>query len=272
MSKLLLDEQPLMVMPKLAAKIGLNEAIILQQIHYWNEINKKADNNYRDGYYWTFNSVKQWMEHFPFWSKNTIQRTITNLENMKLIVTGNYNKLKIDRTKWYRIDYKVLEALETSPFTQIGSTNTPEWCNHLSKLGLPLPEINSENNTESNKKDRGQNFVVDRLTFLDYKNLLKDQSLTTSQEHQLEALKRFVECYETYMESPHPKLTIEQWEKAHDSMLYIESNGIDHEFDVEDEEEMIYSYFETEFNDCNYSVLHYISGDLRAVRFYDVIY
>jgi hypothetical protein len=45
MSKLLLDEQPLLIMPKLATKIGLNESIIVQQIHYWNEINKKSNNN-----------------------------------------------------------------------------------------------------------------------------------------------------------------------------------------------------------------------------------
>lgn len=36
MSKLLVkDEKPIMVMPKLAMKIGLYEAMILQQVHYW---------------------------------------------------------------------------------------------------------------------------------------------------------------------------------------------------------------------------------------------
>ena len=34
-SKLLIDEPPLQVLPSLALKIGLNEAIILQQVHYW---------------------------------------------------------------------------------------------------------------------------------------------------------------------------------------------------------------------------------------------
>ncbi len=35
MNNLLLDEHPLLVMPKLATLIGLNEAIVLQQVHYW---------------------------------------------------------------------------------------------------------------------------------------------------------------------------------------------------------------------------------------------
>jgi len=150
MSKLLLNERPLLVMPLLATKIGLNEAIVLQQIHYWNEINKKADNNYRDGYYWTFNSYEEWNKQFPFWSIRTIQRIIKRLENLKLIVIGNYNKLQIDRTKWYRIDIKVLQALETSPFGQNGTINMTEWHDHLDKMALPLPEINTKINSKTN--------------------------------------------------------------------------------------------------------------------------
>ena len=34
-SKLLVDEPPLIVLPSLAVAIGLAEAILLQQIHYW---------------------------------------------------------------------------------------------------------------------------------------------------------------------------------------------------------------------------------------------
>src|SRR5699024_3954931 len=126
---------PLLVMPKLATKICLNESIFIQQILYRNEINKKSNNNYKDVYYWTFNSVTQWQKQFPFWSRNTIQRTITNLENMKLIVTGNYNKLKIDRTKWYRIDNKPIKILEESPLTQIVARNmSKRWEEHTSEF------------------------------------------------------------------------------------------------------------------------------------------
>ena len=118
MSKLLIDEQPILVMPQLAAKIGLNEAIVLQQIHYWLKTNKDNNNNFRDGYYWTYNTYEKWMEQFPFWSRSTIFRTIRELEKKRLLVPGNFNKLKIDRTKWYRIDYEVLRNIEREPFGQ----------------------------------------------------------------------------------------------------------------------------------------------------------
>ena len=55
-TKLLLDEYPLLVLPKLAEKIGLNESIVLQQIHYWNVQNERIKNNFKDGHYWTYNS------------------------------------------------------------------------------------------------------------------------------------------------------------------------------------------------------------------------
>lgn len=148
MSKLLLDEHPLMVMPKLAKEIGLNEAIILQQIHYWNEINKKTNNNFKDGYYWTFNSYDGWCEQFPFWSEHTIRRTIKNLEKMQLIIVGNYNKLKIDRTKWYRIDYKKLDKWDNSQYGQNGQTNIAEWPDQQAKMDRPLPETTPETTPE----------------------------------------------------------------------------------------------------------------------------
>ena len=114
-SRLLLDEQPLLVLPQLAVRIGLNESLILQQIHYWNQINEKLHNNFEDGFYWTFDSYIQWKEQFPFWSVDTIKRTIIKLEKSGLVISANYNKIKVDKTKWYIIDYKVLETLETSP-------------------------------------------------------------------------------------------------------------------------------------------------------------
>ena len=145
MSKLLLDEQPLLIMKNLATQIGLNEAIVIQQIHYWLEINKKADKNFKEGHYWTFNSYNEWEKQFPFWSKRTIQRAITSLEKSNLIITGNFNKLKIDRTKWYRINYEMLERLENMTCGQNGTTNMTECRNQDDNLELPLPKTNTEN-------------------------------------------------------------------------------------------------------------------------------
>ena len=69
-SKLLIDDYPLQVLPKLAVAIGLNEAIFLQQVHYWLQKNTK---HVRNGKIWCYNAYKDWKrDNFPFWSESTI--------------------------------------------------------------------------------------------------------------------------------------------------------------------------------------------------------
>jgi len=149
MSKLLYNKQPLVIDSDLAKLIGLNETIILQQIKYWLRINEDTNKNFNDGYYWTYNSYEKWKKQFPFWSVKTIQRIISSLEKSGLLVTANYNTLKIDRTKWYRIDYKVLDSLETSPLGQNDQINRTDSPNQQDNLTKPLPEITTENITEN---------------------------------------------------------------------------------------------------------------------------
>lgn len=159
MSNLLLDEQPLIILPKLAELIGLNEAIILQQVHYWVSINKKVKNNMRDGEYWTYNTFLEWQEQFPFWSLNTIKRTIASLEKRNLLIVGNFNKMKIDRTKWYRINYKELQALQISPLTQNEPMDDPKWDNGLAQNG----STNTRDYTKTKTDSIGANETSDSL-------------------------------------------------------------------------------------------------------------
>jgi hypothetical protein len=63
---LLLDEHPLVIMPSLATKIGLNESIVLQQVHYWLQNKEKGNQNFHDGHYWVYNTYEQWQAQFPF--------------------------------------------------------------------------------------------------------------------------------------------------------------------------------------------------------------
>lgn len=100
-----------MCQPSLAAAIGLNEAIFLQQLHYWVE----RSENQIDGHRWVYNTIADWGKQFPFWSTKTISRTIGSLEKRGLVLSGNYNPKGYDRTKWYTIDYTALETMEREP-------------------------------------------------------------------------------------------------------------------------------------------------------------
>ncbi|MFD2442591.1 conserved phage C-terminal domain-containing protein [Bacillus sp. CGMCC 1.16607] len=110
MSRLLINESPVMIIPSLAIKIGLNEAVILQQIHYWLGISKHKI----EGRTWVYNTYEEWQKQLPFWSVSTIKRTIRSLEMLGLLLSENWNRMKMDKTKWYSIDYEKLQEFEDS--------------------------------------------------------------------------------------------------------------------------------------------------------------
>ena len=152
MSKLLINESPLQVLPTLAVAIGLNEAIFLQQLHW----RLGTSNHEKDGRRWVYDTAEEWSKRFPFWSTPTIRRIINGLRDRKLIITTDqYNKMKIDNTLWYAIDYDQIDALPMiTPCDQIDQTTR-------SKRSHALDQIDQANNLEntlriSTKESEGQ--------------------------------------------------------------------------------------------------------------------
>ncbi len=143
MSNLLINEPPLQVLPSLAKAIGLNEAIVLQQIHYWIS-NPKIGKEY-DGMRWVYNSVREWQEdNFPFWSQATIKRALASLREQGIVSAENLNRAEYDRTLWYTINYKALGQIDQT----IGSncTNGKGQSDLMEKVNLtqPIPETTQE--------------------------------------------------------------------------------------------------------------------------------
>jgi len=100
---LLLKVKPLVISPMLALRIGINEAIVLQQICYWLE-DTTAGIEY-DGKRWVYNSINAWNEQFPWWTAKTIQRTVSSLKKMGLIYVEQLKKSQHDQTNYYAINY-----------------------------------------------------------------------------------------------------------------------------------------------------------------------
>jgi len=92
------------ISPDLAYSIGLNEAIALQQVHYWlKETTSGVDH---DGVRWIYNTAEEWNEQFPFWSPSTLKRTFTNLKKLGLLRIEQLNKAQRDMTNFYTINYE----------------------------------------------------------------------------------------------------------------------------------------------------------------------
>ena len=111
-SQLLFKEEPLVINKPAVRVLGLNEAIVVQQIHYWLDINRKAKINLHDGRTWTYNTYENWVEkNFDFWSVPTLKRIFKNLFDKEILLKGNYNSRKYDRTLWVTINYEKLDEL-----------------------------------------------------------------------------------------------------------------------------------------------------------------
>lgn len=165
MSMYLFDEQPILANKTLAREIGLNEALVLQQINYWIEINKRSGNNYFEGRYWTYNSIRAWHENdFDYMSIDTVKRTFSKLEKMGYLIVGNFNKDPRDKTKWYSINDKKLEELyyemrekklnqereirEEATHNVMPNALVQNAPMQYSNMPQPLPEITTKNSTE----------------------------------------------------------------------------------------------------------------------------
>lgn len=120
---------------ELAAKYGMVEATILNHLQYWIQKNAENNKNYHEGRYWTFNSIQSFCKLFPYLTAKKIRNAIKKLEDAKVLMKGNFNKFKYDRTTWYA-------------FTD---------------LGLRLFSKKEDKKTETEKPEKSSNTDIDCL-------------------------------------------------------------------------------------------------------------
>jgi hypothetical protein len=84
---------------------GVEKAIILYNFRFWLKKNKANGTNVREKngvfYHWTFNSAKALTELFPYFRLTSVKRWLNELEADGVIISGVFNKVHFDRTKWY---------------------------------------------------------------------------------------------------------------------------------------------------------------------------
>lgn len=90
----------------IAKLYGVHCAVVLQNIWHWLRKNEANGVNFYDGTYWTYNSTKAFADLFPYLSQKQIENALKKLRDEGIIITGNYNAVKYDRTLWYAITEK----------------------------------------------------------------------------------------------------------------------------------------------------------------------
>ena len=151
-SSLLINEPPLQALPSLAEILGLNGAVILQQIHYWLQ----GSSNERDGFIWIYNSYEDWAKQFPWLTPNGIKKHILILEKAGYLISAEFNRANGDRRKWYRIDYGKL--------THSAKSNNP----HSAKSNDHSAKSNDGSECDSSlKNEHHENTTIDYQQYIE---------------------------------------------------------------------------------------------------------
>jgi len=122
---------------KVAELYGVGEAIILENLSFWQLKNEANDNNFFDEKHWVYNSIKAFEKLFPYWSKGQINRILKHLEDEGVIHVGNYNRSSYDRTKWYSVNQNIHLLI-----TGNGYVETKK----------PIPDKNTDSKPDENKQ------------------------------------------------------------------------------------------------------------------------
>ncbi len=230
-SPLLINESPLQVLPSLAVALGnINEAIILQQIQYW--INNPKSGRYgEDGRKYIRDTVKEWHAQFPWLTEKAIRNRLKSLEEKKIILIANLNKHQYDRTKWYAIDYDVLNSLlsqhkeETSTWNRnkVPNSNGTKFLMQTEGSTDTIPKTSSKISSETSTKkysasDDAPHMSVEALK-IEFEELW---SLYPNKKGKKQAFSH----YKTWRKAnkKHTKDYIEH--KLDDYIAYIEQNRI----------------------------------------------
>ena len=171
-SSLLIDESPLQVIPSLAKAIGLNEAIMIQQIHYWQRISPHEQLGRR----WVAMSAPDLVDKFPFWSEKTIKRTVSSLKEKGLLIITKKSSTSWERANWYAVDYEAMNSLGSA-----SGQNDPMHRDNLTRsIGTERPDGSGQNDPMSNKdKNKEQDIGASAFRLPDW---IKAETLQAYEE------------------------------------------------------------------------------------------
>ncbi|ANJ65546.1 putative replication protein [Pseudoalteromonas virus vB_PspP-H6/1] len=193
----------------IANLVGVNAATIYHNMNFWIIKNKANNNNYRDGNWWVYNSVKAWQELFPFMTIRAVRTALDKLVEYGLIEKGEYNQKGYDKTAWYAIcQYRQMDLSETAN----GFVNNDK----------PIPVSNPVSNPIE------EHVRPDGLTQSDIKDEMQ------------EALNAFIDCWrdcKKRMGVPNRstrKQTTEKWEKYFSKSWWSKHTITDFENEVND--------------------------------------
>ena len=174
---------------EIAVEYGINAAILLQNLDFWIAKNKANKENYIDGRYWTYNSIKAYKELFPYMSERQISIALKKLADEGLIVTGNYNNSAYNHTTWYAITEKGKSILQKCKIEAAKMSNR-----NSKNVKSIYTDINTDINTDIKGKPA-------RHRYGEYNNVLLSDEEIGKLKAEIPNYQRYIENLSSYMMS-----------------------------------------------------------------------
>lgn len=138
--------------PIIAQRVGINAAVIYQNIAWWCQKNAANERNIIDGRVWSYNSIRAFTTLFPYLTEKQVRTALETLESEGMILVANYNDNPRDRTKWYAVCDQEVAGISENPFAPegksicpTGQTHLPYRANPFAPEGKPLPDNKPDN-------------------------------------------------------------------------------------------------------------------------------
>jgi len=131
-------------------------AILVQHFSFWHKKNLHNPTKVINGLVWFYCPIKGFEEIYPYLSTKVIRGAIDKLEKESYLASGNFNKLKFDRTKWYALTEKGCELTGNKLPFQKGKHDLSKRANGITpkgqmsfvQKGKPIPYSNTNVTTD----------------------------------------------------------------------------------------------------------------------------
>ena len=253
--------------------------IFLAQLIYWCDRGSR-----KDGF--IYKSHKEWEEEIGL-ERYYCKKARKKLEDMGILET-KLKKANGAPTLHYRLKMdkfvdKFINHLKSGYDAQndrneqiapMDCINSP---NGMSKYPQSLTESTTERTSKITKGYRGgnQNSASTSAPSFPFEhpeiqNQLNNNYCVFTREN----VEYYLNSYEKHIGRKHPNLKPEQWDRVFVNITsaeggkYAEYNEL-----LEDRFQLVVDqHFQTDYDDCDYNILHFISGDIMLNRMYEVAY
>ncbi len=120
-------------------------AILVWHFQYWIMQNKRLNRNQHEGRTWTYQTIQEIAAVFPYWSFDQVVRLLLKAVSLKILIKGNFNKSRYDRTAWY-----AFENEEKFAILRFRKMDIPESQNGNGEIATPIPDTLPNTLTNNN--------------------------------------------------------------------------------------------------------------------------